>query len=142
MFQDCTALAVAPDIAAVTVAKNCYVGMFTNCASLVSAPILSATSLAVGCYSEMFMGCSSLAEAPELPALTLITDCYKRMFKGCSKLSYIKTMFTTAPSTSYTSDWVNGVKATGTFVKNSAASWNVTGNNGIPTGWTVETADA
>ena len=64
------------------------------------------------------------------------------MFYGCTKLNYIKAMFTTRPSTSYTSNWVSGVAATGTFVKNSAATWNVTGVNGIPSGWTVTTASA
>lgn len=51
-------------------------------------------------------------------------------------------MFTTTPSISYTANWVKGVSSTGTFVKNSTAIWNVTGVNGIPSGWTVETADA
>ena len=50
-------------------------------------------------------------------------------------------MFTTTPSTTYTDSWVDGVSATGTFVKNSAAQWNVRGTSGIPTGWTVETAE-
>ena len=49
-------------------------------------------------------------------------------------------MFTTTPGSSYTSYWVDGVSATGTFVKNSAAQWNVTGNSGVPSGWTVQTA--
>jgi hypothetical protein len=49
-------------------------------------------------------------------------------------------MFTTTPSTTYTENWVNDVAANGTFVKNSAAQWDVSGMNGIPTGWTVETA--
>ena len=64
------------------------------------------------------------------------------MFKGCSSLNYIKAMFTTTPSNTYTYDWVSGVASTGTFVKNSAANWDVTGVNGIPSGWTVQTADA
>ena len=64
------------------------------------------------------------------------------MFLGCTSLNYIKAMFTTTPSTTYTANWVNGVSATGTFVKNSAASWTTTGNNGIPNGWTVQTASA
>jgi len=34
---------------------------------------------------------------------------------------------------------VSGVAATGTFVKNSSATWNVTGVNGVPSGWTIET---
>lgn len=51
-------------------------------------------------------------------------------------------MFTTTPSTTYTSNWVQGVAASGTFIKNSSATWNVTGDNGIPTGWTVQTASS
>ena len=62
------------------------------------------------------------------------------MFEGCTSLNYIKAMFTTTPSSSYTSNWVKNVAASGTFVKNSAATWNVTGIEGIPEGWTVETA--
>ena len=33
--------------------------------------------------------------------------------------------------------WVQGVSSTGTFVKNKDATWDVTGVNGIPEGWTV-----
>ena len=51
-------------------------------------------------------------------------------------------MFTTTPSSTYTQNWVSGVASTGTFVKNSAATWDVTGTSGIPSGWTVETASA
>ena len=49
-------------------------------------------------------------------------------------------MFKTTPSTAYTNSWVRGVASSGTFVKNVAATWNVTGVHGIPEGWTVETA--
>ena len=52
-------------------------------------------------------------------------------------MNYIKAMFTTTPGNSYTSRWVSGVAATGTFIKNSSATWTTTGVNGIPTGWTV-----
>ena len=61
------------------------------------------------------------------------------MFYGCSKLNYIKALFTTTPSNSYTGSWVSGVASSGTFVKNKNATWNVTGSNGIPSGWTVQT---
>jgi hypothetical protein len=64
------------------------------------------------------------------------------MFSGCTKLNYIKAMFTTTPSTSYTSNWVKNVSSKGTFVKKSSATWDVTGVNGIPSGWTVQTASA
>jgi len=51
-------------------------------------------------------------------------------------------MFTTEPLTSYTLSWVSGVASKGTFVKNSVATWTATGINGIPSGWTVQTASA
>ena len=61
------------------------------------------------------------------------------MFYGCSSLNYIKALFTTTPATTYTGDWVSGVAATGTFVKNRKATWTTTGDYAVPTGWTVQT---
>ena len=90
----------------------------------------------------MFSGCTSLTTAPELPATTLVSGCYEFMFDNCQNLNYIKAMFTTSPSNTYTTYWVRGVKSTGTFVKNSAATWNVVGYNAVPYGWTVQTASA
>jgi len=91
----------------------------------------------------MFRGCINLTSAPVLRATDLISNCYAQMFYGCKKLNYIKALFTTDPSgVNYLTDWVNGVSSTGTFVKNSEATWDVTGTSGIPSGWTVETASA
>ena len=140
MFSGCTSLTTAPELPATTLAMDCYTYMFNGCTSLTTAPELPATTLVDSCYSSMFLNCTSLTTAPVLPATTLVNRCYSYMFKGCTKLNYIKAMFTTTPSTTYTSDWVSGVSSTGTFVKNSAARWNVTGNSGIPTGWTVTSA--
>ena len=144
MFEDCTGLTTAPELPATTLASNCYESMFYGCTGLTTAPsILPATTLDDYCYNSMFNGCTSLTTAPELPATTLTTRCYSYMFKGCSSLNYIKAMFTTGPSNiynGYTYAWVENVAATGTVVKNSAATWDVTGNNGVPSGWTVQTA--
>ena len=141
MFSGCTSLTTAPNLPATTLADSCYSSMFYGCTSLTTAPEkLPATTLAEQCYGYMFNGCTSLATAPELPATTLVDNCYENMFSGCTSLNYIKAMFTTTPSILYTRSWVSGVASTGTFVKNSAATWNVTGVSGIPTGWTVETA--
>ena len=140
MFRDCTGLTTAPELPATTLSEGCYEAMFQDCTSLTTAPELPATTLASTCYGYMFKGCTSLTTAPELPATTLADRCYECMFYNCTNLSYIKAMFTTTPGNSYTSSWVKSVKATGTFVKNSAAAWNVTGIHGIPSGWTVETA--
>ena len=142
MFSSCTNLTTAPELPATTLVSNCYNYMFNACTSLTKAPELPATTLANYCYGNMFRGCTSLTTAPELPATILVNNCYGYMFYGCSKLNYIKAMFTTTPSTTYTSNWVNGVAASGTFVKNSAAEWDVSGIHGIPEGWTIETASA
>jgi hypothetical protein len=64
------------------------------------------------------------------------------MFYNDSALTYIKAMFTTTPGTSYTRTWVYGVSATGTYVKNSAASYTNTGDSAIPSGWTVQSASS
>ncbi len=153
MFSGCTSLVTAPDLPATKLADYCYcnysssgtgsyLGMFEGCTSLVEAPELPAITLTDKCYASMFKGCTSLKKAPILPATVLISNCYRHMFYGCNKLDYIKAMFTTTPSGSYTTSWVDGVAAAGTFVKNAAATWNITGANGIPSNWTVETAEA
>ena len=140
IFRGCTSLVNAPELPATTLAEYCYNGMFDSCTSLINAPELPATTLVENCYYCMFDGCTSLTTAPVLPAMTLSQYCYRYMFSGCTSLNYIKAMFTTTPGVSYTENWVSGVAASGTFVKNSAAEWDVSGANGVPTGWTVETA--
>ena len=144
MFHNCSSLTTAPELPATTLANYCYHYMFWQCYSLTSAPsVLPATTLADGCYYDMFAVCTSLTTAPALPATTLVDRCYSGMFDGCTKLNYIKAMFLTDPNYQsnnvYTLDWVRDVAASGTFVKNSQATWNLTGDDGIPTGWTVVT---
>lgn len=143
MFLGCTSLTTAPSVLPATTLTNyCYYNMFNGCTSLATAPVLPATTLADFCYDGMFNNCTSLTTAPVLPATTLADGCYNYMFAGCTSLNYIKAMFTTTPSAINTGDWVNDVASTGTFVKNSTATWNVTGVHGVPSGWTVETASA
>jgi hypothetical protein len=140
MFSGCSSLVTPPQLQATRLATNCYKGMFCNCSSLAQAPQLPATTLTSSCYREMFKGCSSLRTAPDLLAVNLTYNCYDYMFSGCTRLNYIKAMFTTTPSGSLTNNWVNSVSTEGTFVKNANATWNVTGVNGVPTNWTIETA--
>lgn len=138
MFNS-TGLITTPELPATTLAEGCYFSMFGACGSLTTAKDLPATVLASHCYDSMFGWCRNLTKAPVLPAATLASGCYENMFNNCSKLKYIKALFTTTPSSSYTNNWVSSVASTGTFVKADAATWNVTGNNGVPTGWTVYT---
>lgn len=117
---------------------RCYQGMFEDCSELESAPALPSTFLSEGCYSWMFHNCESLTNAPVLPAVSLSRYCYDEMFSGCVSLGYVKAMFTTVPGVDYTNGWLSGVSDNGTFVKNVEASWDVVGDNGVPSGWTVE----
>ena len=48
-------------------------------------------------------------------------------------------MFTDVPNENCLAYWLVEVSKTGTFVKNSAATWTNTQAE-IPTGWTVQTA--
>ena len=111
--------------------------MFYGCSSLKEAPELPALNLAGNCYYNMFYSCTSLTTAPVLPATTLVDGCYYQMFMGCINLNYVKALFTTTPTVSTVGNWLFLVSSTGTFVKNSAATWD--GSGSIPSGWTVIT---
>lgn len=168
MFQDCTSLTVAPALPATTLAGGCYTSMFHRCKGLTVVPVLSATTLAGSCCLDMFKGCTSLTTVPAtLPATTLASSCYQRMFSGCTSLTnapvlpaptlasycYTQMFFQCSSLSSVTclattisdidkSDnlyrWLSGVAANGTFTKAAGVtSWG-TGENGIPSGWTVK----
>ena len=139
MFNQCVKLTTAPELPATTLANDCYSSMFYGCTGLTSAPELPATTLKQSCYYRMFYGCTGLTAAPELSATTLAIRCYSGMFVNCSKLNYIKMLATNISASNCLSGWVTGVAATGTFVKNSSATWDVTGTSGVPSGWTIET---
>ena len=142
LFSNNEKLTLADKLAlpATTLSDGCYQNMFQGCTSLTTAPELPATTLATSCYIRMFYGCTSLTTAPILPATELMYSCYNRMFRNCSNLNYVKALFTTTPDSSYTNEWLRSVAGSGIFVKNINATWDVTGYNGIPSGWTVETA--
>ena len=170
MFYKCYKLLTAPELPATTLADWCYDAMFHTCSGLTEAPalhgakmeygscalmfyscsalatvpsnMLPATTLAEKCYDSMFFACTSLTKAPDLPATTLATECYDEMFQGCTSLNYVKAMFTTTPSNSYTHVWLDYVGSNGTFVKNSAATWTNRGVSAVPTNWTIETASS
>ena len=140
MFNGCTSLTSAPELPATTLTNYCYQNIFFNCTSLTSAPELPATTLANWCYNQMFYGCTSLTSALKMPATTLDNYCYNAMFYDCTRLSYIKCLATSGINTNYsTTNWVSNVSSSGTFIKDSNVNWP-TGNNGIPSGWTIQNA--
>lgn len=137
MFSQCSAMAKTVSVLSATLFDiACYQNMYNGCTALQIAPQLPATRLANFCYQFMFHGCTGLTAAPELPATSLSAYCYQDMFNGCSSISYIKMLCTSVGNNSLTR-WVNGVAASGTFVKNAAMTTLPSGVNGIPDGWTV-----
>ena len=137
MFNGCTSLTTAPELPATTLASSCYASMFYGCTSLTEVPELPATTLTNYCYQYMFSNCTSLTTAPVLSATTLAEKCYYTMFSGCTSLSSIKCLATDISATNCTSNWVNGVAASGTFTKAASMSSWTTSDDGIPSGWSV-----
>lgn len=147
MFKGCTSLQYIPqslyEVSFNNISRGCFQSMFEDCSSIDINPYnvnnfrLYPQTLKTECYSAMFKNCTSLTRAPYLPALTLVDRCYNEMFYGCSSLNYIKAMFLTTPSNSYTHDWVVGVASEGVFVKNKDATWTLVGDKAIPSGWAV-----
>ena len=136
MLRGCTALTQAPSILPATnLTLGCYASMFDGCTALTQAPELPATNLAHGCYEAMFYGCTALTQAPELPATTLDTYCYYYMFWKCYNLNYIKIMATDISAEGCLNSCVYPVISTGTFVKNSAATWEYP--TVVPSDWTT-----
>ena len=114
--------------------------MFSSCTSLTTAPQLPASTLASECYAFMFGSCTSLTTAPELLATTLVYRCYANILSYCPNINYIKCLATDISASQCTYYWLAGVSSSGTFVKASSMTSWTTGNNGIPSGWTVQNA--
>ena len=124
---------------ATTLREYCYRAMFSWCTYLTIAPELPATNLAKGVYWYMFEQCA-ITTAPDLLAETLVTECYGSMFDNCHSLNFIKCMAISGFSASKCKqNWVTGVAASGTFVKDSGVTVNTwsRGASGIPTNWLV-----
>ena len=132
------ALTTAPELPATTLAYGCYASMFQGCTSLTKAPVLPATTLTDFCYYYMFENCTSLTQAPELPAGDLVDSCYAYMFQGCTSLNYVSAGFYNWEQNA-TSDWLNGVAATGTFVCPSTLIENTTerSTSTVPASWNM-----
>lgn len=140
MFSGCTSLTAAPALPATTLERDCYISMFNGCTSLATAPELPATTLKAYCYDNMFSGCTSLTTAPTLPATTLVDYCYVTMFHGCTSLNSITCLATDISATRCLTGWLYNVASNGTFTKSSSMSGWPTGEDGIPSGWTIQNA--
>jgi len=158
MFGECYSLVTAPEMNYVTEVQDfgCRF-MFFMCHNLeVAPPVLGAPTVSRFAYYEMFDDCKKLEVAPVIMATGFPESEYEqgqfsRMFDGCSSLRYIKSGLITYQGCGTTGeywhiadcstqDWVRGVAANGTFVKNRRFTANF-GDSWIPEGWTVEDAE-
>ena len=165
MFAGCTGLTTTPVLSATTLAQSCYYNMFKNCKSLTTASVLPATTLATNCYNSMYQDCTSLTTVPSnmlpattlatncyyamfrntritsspvLPSKTLVENCYQQMFYDAKSLNHIDCYATDISASNCTTNWVQSVSNSGTFVKYITMEDWTTGSNGIPTNWIVE----
>lgn len=139
MFNNCTSIDTPPDLLPTTIGLRGYNNMFAGCSSLLATPELTATKLAERAYAGMFQGCAALQIAGRIGDATYGTSTYSGMFYNCPNLSSI-TCLVSNPNTAAFGNWVSGVSATGTFVKDENATWT-TGLSGIPQGWSIEDFD-
>lgn len=122
---------------------GCYRSLFDTCTGITDASmlVLPATTLKQQCYNNLLTHCKELTKAPTLSASTLTTECYGGAFNDCPKLTYMKCLATSNINTnSSTISWMRSVGSGGTFVKKRGVSWP-SGENGIPSGWTVIEVD-
>ena len=138
MFKGCTGLTQAQVIYATTAGSNSCQSMFEGCENLVNVPALRATTLWPYCYASMFKDCKKLTTAPALPATKLADHCYQSMFDGCSKLNYVNAGFGDfLGAVSPTTNWLNGVSATGDFVCVDELEITNVGASTVPNGWSI-----
>lgn len=118
--------------------------LYGNIASLIHSTGYTSVSRING-VSHFFKGNTGLTEVTEI-AFGVNSDvsfgayALTELFSECTSLAKIKCLLEPYPGREITSDWLNGVSPTGTFVKHPDATWS-SGPNGIPDGWTVEDAD-
>ena len=122
-------------------AVACYEAMFSR-ANISKAPELPATIMQTKCYMQMFQYCTGLTASSFLPEVvfpqTPYPNSFSSMFNMCNRLSTVTCLATSGiGDASNTNLWLTGVAANGTFYKHPNATWP-SGNNGIPSGWTVQ----
>ena len=123
-----------------SVVTDCYRSCFHGNINMISMPELPAKTPATGCYFFMFGNCESLTSSSVIQLESLASGSCCQMFQYCGKLAEITCLAQSGidqndSTTNWVQQYVSGLRQ-GTFYKHPNATWP-TGNNGIPTGWTV-----
>lgn len=118
--------------------------MYSNCTSLTEVSDNNNVNEVNDCQ-YMYSGCTNLKTGMDLskvkvikkPMYSWISNGFCNMYNNCSKLEEIIAPNISVWDTNKFTNWVKGVAANGTFYKPKGLEIP-TGNNGIPTGWTVK----
>lgn len=98
---------------------------------------IALTGSGTGAFFKMYTNCKALTDGGIIPQFTLSSQCLYYTFQNCQNLARIEVYATTWDAT-HTTDWLQGVAATGDFY-NLGGATIPTGTNGIPSGWTEHT---
>lgn len=140
LFFGCTKLIYADELILPTKLDftHCFYRLFRGCSNLLTSPNLFEIDASPrNTFQEMFHSCSKLTSDILINSTKPGLQGYNNMLYGCSQLNYIKMLATDISASNCLLNWVQGVSATGIFVKNINATWTTTGNSGVPTNWTV-----
>lgn len=118
--------------------------MYSNCTSLTEVSDNNNVNEVNDCQ-YMYSGCTNLKTGMDLskvkvikkPMYSGIINGFCNMYNNCSKLEEIIAPNISVWDTNKFTNWVKGVAVNGTFYKPKGLEIP-TGNNGIPTGWTVK----
>lgn len=139
MFYGCTSLTTANfTLLPTTVNIRTYMQMFHSCSNLVAGPTINATSTTgINTMWAMFRGCSKLQYSQITLSIGVLSNgCYNTMFYGCSKINNVKILATDVSGTNCLQLWLYGVATGGTLT--ATAGLNLpSGDNGVPTSWTL-----
>lgn len=147
LFQNCANLTYGPKVIypMTTTGSGSYAltCLYQDCPNLVSSGELNLTrgSRINYAFERLFCNCTSLTKTPKITyqvaaGQTDANSVCSRMFEGCTSLTEIE-FYTPGLATfnpTYFSRYMN--VASGTFKKTAGTTW-ASGDNGIPSGWTV-----
>ena len=143
MYENCANLTKVMDLSNIYKIDN-GIAMYKNCTSLTEVSDNNNVNEINDCQ-HMYSGCTNLKIGMDLSKVKVIkkpmyswsTNGFCNMYNNCSKLEEIIAPNISVWDTNKFTDWVKGVAANGTFYKPKGLEIP-TGNNGIPTGWTVK----
>lgn len=144
-FSGCSSLVDASNIfknnVIATTNNSSFSSCFRNCSSLTIPPNFeNIESFGNYAFQNTFENCTSLITGTKFATSDKNTygiNAFNSMYKGCTSLTYVYFPSLFSWSSSYTTNWLQNVSATGyVFVNTPDLSIDINSISGIPSGWT------